>query len=398
MSLALTIKSKHSYHERHLEASGLLSPPSRSFSPIAHEILVRDLADYFADESERDDDYKCSDFLDLDDATATHDHSLISGSNGIAYGTLRPIVAAEAPASPGLSTRNITRPRTPERSTLHDGHILPKDPQPLAEPLWKQLYRRCFTTKGALDAGPLLSAASTKSPEIETTPLLQHTYKHPRRSLTPATHDQLPNHGPTPTPPVPHTTWQLETATLTSYSRSLIITFLLHYSVTITSIFTVGRLGRLELGAVSLATMTANITCYAPFQGLSTCLDTLCAQAYGSGHKHLVGLQLQRVTFLLWMLLLPVAGLWWYSGRVLGVMIPNGETARLAGVYLRVLVLGTPGVAAFESGKRFVQAQGLFRATTWVLLVGAPVNVVANWYVGFFSWAVGPHGSSRELS
>jgi MATE family multidrug resistance protein len=168
--------------------------------------------------------------------------------------------------------------------------------------------------------------------------------------------------------------------------------------VTITSIFTVGRLGRLELGAVSLATMTANITCYAPFQGLSTCLDTLCAQAYGSGHKHLVGLQLQRVTFLRWMLLLPVAGLWWYSGRVLGVMIPNGETARLAGVYLRVLVLGTPGVAAFESGKRFVQAQGLFRATTWVLLVGAPVNVVANWYVGFFSWAVGPHGSSRELS
>jgi MATE family multidrug resistance protein len=379
MSLALTIKSKHSYHERHLETSGLLSPSSLSFSPIAHEILVRDLADYFADESERDDDYKCSDFSDIDEATTAHDPSLVSGSNGIAYGTLRPIVAAEGAASPGLRTRNVALPRTAERSPLHNSHILTKDPQPLAEPLWKQLCRRCFTTNGPPDAGPLLSAVSTKSPEIESTPPLHHTYKHPRPS--PATaYDQLPNPSPAASP-APHTTWQLETATLTSYSRSLIITFLLHYSVTITSIFTVGRLGRLELGAVSLATMTANITCYAPFQGLSTCLDTLCAQAYGSGHRHLVGLQLQRVTFLLWMLLLPVAGLWWYSGWVLGGMIPNGETARLAGVYLRVLVLGTPGVAAFESGKRFVQAQGLFRATTWVLLVGAPVNVVANWYV-----------------
>jgi MATE family multidrug resistance protein len=132
--------------------------------------------------------------------------------------------------------------------------------------------------------------------------------------------------------------------------------------------------------------MTANITCYAPFQGLATCLDTLCAQAYGSGHRRLVGLQLQRMTWLLWMLLVPVAVLWWYSGVVLGWMIPERETARLAGLYLRVLVLGTPGVAAFESGKRFVQAQGLFRATTWVLLVGAPVNVLANW---FFVWKMG---------
>lgn len=179
------------------------------------------------------------------------------------------------------------------------------------------------------------------------------------------------------------TTWQREAQTLTQYSRSLIVTFLLHYSVTVTSVFTVGRIGRLELGAVSLATMTANITCYAPVQGLATCLDTLCAQAYGSGHKHLVGLQLQRMTYLLWMLLLPIITLWWFSGRVLGSIIPDPDTAALAGMYLRVLMLGTPGVAAFESGKRFVQAQGLFHATTVVLLIGAPLNILANW---FFVW------------
>ena len=79
------------------------------------------------------------------------------------------------------------------------------------------------------------------------------------------------------------TTWQREAKVLARYSGPLIITFLLQYSLTVASIFTVGHLGTVELGAVSLASMTANITGYAIYQGLATSLDTLCAQAYGSG-------------------------------------------------------------------------------------------------------------------
>ena len=91
------------------------------------------------------------------------------------------------------------------------------------------------------------------------------------------------------------TTWQREAKVLVRYSSPLILTFLLQYSLTIASIFTVGHLGTVELGAVSLGSMTANITGYAVFQGLATSLDTLCAQAYGSGRKKLVGLQTQRM-------------------------------------------------------------------------------------------------------
>ena len=125
--------------------------------------------------------------------------------------------------------------------------------------------------------------------------------------------------------------------------------------------------------------MTASITCYVPVQGLATCLDTLCAQAYGSGHKHLVGLQAQRMTWLLWLLMVPIAFLWWFSEPILVALVPEPETARLAALYLRVLIIGMPGVAAFESGKRFVQAQGLFHATTYTLLVGAPLSFFQNW-------------------
>lgn len=37
-------------------------------------------------------------------------------------------------------------------------------------------------------------------------------------------------------------------------------------------------------------------------------------------------------------------------------------------------------------GKRFVQAQGLFQATTYVLIIAAPINVFFNW---LFVWHLG---------
>lgn len=125
--------------------------------------------------------------------------------------------------------------------------------------------------------------------------------------------------------------------------------------------------------------MTAAITCLAPFQGLATSLDTLCAQAYGSGHKHLVGLQFQRMTCFLFVLAVPVAVFYWFSEGVIRALVPEPESARLAGSYLRVMIFSIPGFILFEGGKRFTQAQGLFRATTYVLLIVAPFNVFLSW-------------------
>jgi len=47
------------------------------------------------------------------------------------------------------------------------------------------------------------------------------------------------------------TTWLLETKIITSDSAPLIATFLLQYSINVASIFAAGRIGRVELGAVS---------------------------------------------------------------------------------------------------------------------------------------------------
>jgi len=176
-------------------------------------------------------------------------------------------------------------------------------------------------------------------------------------------------------------TWHREAKVLSKSSAPLILTFLLQYSLPVASIFTVGHIGKIELGAVSLASMTASITGYAVYQGLATSLDTLCAQAYGSGRPHLVGLQLQRMLYFLLVITIPISIIWFFGASILSLIVPEAETARLAGLYLRILIAGAPGYAAFEAGKRYVQAQGIFSATMYILLICAPLNAFLNWFM-----------------
>jgi len=184
-----------------------------------------------------------------------------------------------------------------------------------------------------------------------------------------------------------HTTWQREAKTLSRYTGPLIFTFILQNSLTLTSVFTVGHIGKNELGAVSLGSMTANITGYAVYHGLTTSLDTLCAQAYGSGNKKLVGLYLQRMVFFCWVITIPIAILWASGTEILKLIVPEEEIAVLAGSYLKILIIGAPGYAAFEASKRYVQAQGRFDANLYVLLVAAPLNVLMHWlFVWQFDW------------
>ncbi|KAK3339237.1 mate-domain-containing protein [Neurospora tetraspora] len=377
----------------------------RSASPLAQEVLARDLAEFSDDAADEVDNEALSVSDDEDD---TPGPTLYRRPSGVAFGAIRPALAGPGGLGeePILTRAERTRSRDEERSLLRDNHILPpKHDRPPQEPtLFRALYTRLFSTKvprripdeeGA--ASPIQIVIAPPTPTVtETEPLLGERRLRHRGANghggEPSSHDREHEHE--------HlneqweaavaagqikTTWQREAKTIAVYSRSLIVTFLLQYSLNVTSIFAVGRLGTLELGAVSLASMTASITCYAPIQGLATSLDTLCAQAYGSGHKTLVGLQLQRMVYFLLLLLIPVAAIWLNAEPILAAMIEK-DSAKLAAQYLRVILLGTPAYAMFEGGKRFVQAQGLFHATTYVLLIAAPANVLLNW---LFVWKLG---------
>ena len=88
---------------------------------------------------------------------------------------------------------------------------------------------------------------------------------------------------------------------------------------------------------------------------------------------------MQRMQLFLLLITIPMAVLWVNAQGILGRIIPDPEVAALAGRYLRIIVFGAPGYALFESGKRFVQAQGIFSAATYCLMLTAPLNVLNHW-------------------
>jgi len=369
------------------------SPFSTSYlsaSPIAQESIERDLAECSDDEVESPETLSSED-ESSESSTIRPDtlqHSMANSyrrPSFVAFGGTRPAVTPHPLEVKYLTKKEKKQSRNEERSLLRDNHLAPpKHREPPKSSALNRLYKRLFSTKRPkkeVDEEAPTEPIFTAEPS-ETSALLA-----PQESAR--THHERLNaqwEAAVAAGKI-KTTWQREAKTLWRYSSPLVVTFVLQYSLTVASIFTVGHLGKVELGAVSLASMTANITGYAIYQGLATSLDTLCAQAYGSGKKHLVGLQLQRMVYFLWALTIPIGVVWLSAEKILELIVPEKESAQFAGLYLRILLLGAPGYACFESGKRFVQAQGLFSATTYVLLVAAPLNALMNWlFVWQFKW------------
>ncbi|KAF5100072.1 hypothetical protein D0Z00_001409 [Geotrichum galactomycetum] len=181
-----------------------------------------------------------------------------------------------------------------------------------------------------------------------------------------------------------HTTYSRELKVLLKNTLPSCMTFLLQYSLTVVSVFVVGHLGKNELSAVSLAGMIANICGYGIFQGIATCLDTLGAQAYGRGDYDMVGIYTQRCALLMGVVLVPVLFLWCNAEMFLDIFVPQKECVILAARYLKVLAIGCPGYVIFEIAKHYLQAQGIFKASTYVLLFCAPMNIILNY---IFVWS-----------
>jgi MATE family multidrug resistance protein len=173
-------------------------------------------------------------------------------------------------------------------------------------------------------------------------------------------------------------TFRKEINKLFHHSIPLIITFFLEQIFSLVCVVFVGHLGTEELAAVSMASMTSTIV-LAIFEGIATSLDTLCPQAYGAGQHRYVGIHTQRCSFFSLMLFIPAAMFWYFSGYFLSFMIRNDGVLILTQKFLRILIFAGPPYILFENGKRFLQAQGIFDAGTYILFITAPLNILLNW-------------------
>jgi MATE family multidrug resistance protein len=212
-------------------------------SPIAHEALRRDLEE----DSECEADLNSTFGDDLSDEES-HGPAMYRKPSAIAFGTTRPALGPRG-ASTLLTHEEWEQSRNAELSLLRDNHILPpKHPVPEKESLSRLIYKKLFSTKVPLtdedEDAPLSRVVS------ETSPLLAQIS---RNGEVPPAADGLLNEQweAAVASGKLKTTWQREAKTIAIYSRSLIITFLLQYSINVASIFAVGRIGTIELGAIS---------------------------------------------------------------------------------------------------------------------------------------------------
>lgn len=177
--------------------------------------------------------------------------------------------------------------------------------------------------------------------------------------------------------------WRSELALLLKYSLPLIATYLLQYSFFVITIMIAGHLGADDLAAASIGATTMNVIGLSILEGMATALDTLCAQAYGSGHKVGVGLHIQRMIALMGLSLVPVGLAWIFSPWILPLFVKQHHLAVKAGVFLQYSLVGLPGYGAFEAGKRFLQAQGDCNVGMLVLIICAPVNAALSYWLAF---------------
>lgn len=87
-----------------------------------------------------------------------------------------------------------------------------------------------------------------------------------------------------------------EVNVLTRYALPVFGTLILEFSLIMASLISVGHLSTTALAAISLGSMTANVSGFSIIQAFTSALDTLLPSAWTSSQPHLVGLWAQRMT------------------------------------------------------------------------------------------------------
>jgi MATE family, multidrug and toxin extrusion protein len=198
-----------------------------STAPIAHEIIAQDIADCSSSEDEYD--------ADNDDGDDPPEPRLGFHPTGVSFGCGFSTVPVQGPDEHVANPREVEQSLHDEVLLLRDNHILPQREGFRRGSVLRHVFSTTFrdNDEPASERSPLLGPSDEREPE---TPPPEEIHKQFEEAV--ASHSIK-------------TTWQREAQTLAFYSSSLIVTFLLHYSVTVGSVLAVGRLGMVELAAVN---------------------------------------------------------------------------------------------------------------------------------------------------
>ncbi|KAI4161970.1 MAG: hypothetical protein LQ342_004418 [Letrouitia transgressa] len=181
-------------------------------------------------------------------------------------------------------------------------------------------------------------------------------------------------------------------------SLPVVLAYTLQNSLQTISVLIVGRRSPEDLATAAFAYMFAWATAWLIGLGGSTALDTLCSAAFtGSKNRHDLGVLLQRAFIILGLAYIPIVILWIFSEPLFLALGESQQLSRDSRRFLCYLIPGGLGYIYFEAMKKFLQAQGIMRAGTYVLLVTAPINAGIN-YLFIYTFKMGLVGAPLATS
>ncbi|KAI0141685.1 mate efflux family protein [Xylariaceae sp. FL1272] len=174
--------------------------------------------------------------------------------------------------------------------------------------------------------------------------------------------------------------WLSEIWLLTKAAVPVILAYTLQNSLQTVSVLIAGRLSPEALATAAFSYMFAMATAWLVALGGTTALDTLASSSFtGSQDRHDLGVLLQRGIIVLTLLYAVVAVIWGVSEPLFRALGQEEFICVQSSRFLQLLIPGGLGYVWFEAMKKYLQAQGIFRPGTYVLLITSPLNALLNW-------------------
>ena len=111
--------------------------------------------------------------------------------------------------------------------------------------------------------------------------------------------------------------WKHEAEQLLAIALPSIISTYCYFSISMTELSVMGHLGVDQLAAVAYSQMSMDFSTLIFMQGFNVGMNSLCSQAFGAKNYRLLGDYCQLNCFLLTIMCLPLACLWWNLGDLL---------------------------------------------------------------------------------
>lgn len=138
----------------------------------------------------------------------------------------------------------------------------------------------------------------------------------------------------------------------------LTVSQVLEHTLSTASVFWVAQMGKHELAAASLASLTVNVCCFSVIQGMASALDTLCTQAFTSSHPKDTSLHAMRTAFIISCLLIPMFAILYNAEPIFLLLKQDPIIASMTAKYLRLTALSLPGFTLFEVLRKYSVSQG----------------------------------------